>query len=128
MKFKLYDETNKKFVKNFVVTFTPDQNGVCDFFSAFDAKKGNQEGEIKYKLLRYTGLNDCNGAEIYEGDLVDTPDDGQFEVVYSLGAYIMEQEDQIECQYLDKFYFDTTEKGDICRDLKVVGSAYDTIQ
>lgn len=54
------------------------QNHIGNFDTAF----GNMLKDYKYIIMQYTGVQDRDGKDIYEGDIIDHIRDGRFIVIY----------------------------------------------
>lgn len=77
--------------------------------------------EGSYSIVRFTGLHDLYGQEIYEGDLVSLYYHHEnikvdvYEIKYGSGKWML---DDWEC--LTEYYLDRTPKfGDVCRVVKI---------
>ena len=89
VKFRVWDNELKKFGN-------PDQYGLILRYGLIHGKEKHPEYGIYYNpdviIQQYTGLNDSNGKDIYEGDIVKTIYDDELStgvVMYNceLGAY-----------------------------------------
>lgn len=91
-KFRIWDNKNNLFVKNSTSLFFCENwmidaftGKACDFMEVIDGDHGESFrraenwDEKRFVVQQWTGLVDCQGKEIYEGDIVDYRYDGMNE-------------------------------------------------
>ena len=93
IKFRAWHKMKRKLVS---VVMLSVGNNILGFDDGDAIEYGNMRD---FELMQYTGLKDVNGVEIYEGDILQDPDDGRFcyEVEYDYGRFSCGDNDLIDC-------------------------------
>jgi len=137
LKFRIWDKQNKKWLENSSSlhcysnwTICPFTGNLVDYVGAFDGDHGESftaspaadyylEGakfvkEPRYVIQQYTGLKDCNGKEIYEGDIVKwhEGENNLSEVIFQNGSFMVRGINWGAFWYLS----------DYCNFYKIIGS------
>ncbi len=137
LKFRIWDKQNKKWLENSSSLhcysnwkICPFTGNLVDYVGAFDGDHGESftaspaadyylEGakfvkEPRYVIQQYTGLKDCNGKEIYEGDIVKwhEGENNLSEVIFQNGSFMVRGINWGAFWYLS----------DYCNFYKIIGS------
>lgn len=86
IKFRAWDTTNKEFVNDVMI----DLSGKVYYNDKINIYSQWRE-VVNIITLRYTGLNDKNGKEIYVGDIIKLKIDDKnlYIVEFSLGSFVL---------------------------------------
>lgn len=133
IKFRAWDNENKYMVISKQGVFTALRNSMNivrqdnGYYNDGDLLKPNKE---KYILMQYTGLDDKNGKEIYEGDIVlldcyyyeEPAFDGEFKVIYDdiNGMWLL-----VDLEDKENIYTFENIRGYYKTEIEVIGNMYD---
>lgn len=123
IKFRAWDKLTKQIFKVKQIDFDAIERNVYGFITSKSILGGVYESLAfrsfdNIELMQFTGLKDCNGTEIYEGDIVKYASDF-YEVKFIDGAFCLKH---IKDNTFFLSFFEDTKTAGICI---IVGNIYE---
>lgn len=126
-KFRVWDNENKKFISRHTAVYLDVEGVVMASGGGIENKYMQQVSG--FEVTQSTGLYDCDGKEIWEGDMIDYQSFGKYLIEFYSGAFRTEC---MENTALESFMFnselliESANENNVCHYAKVIGNRFES--